>query len=216
MGVSLITIQQGEPVVAEEELFFLGTASAGDPRAPRRLVWPTAVSPLLAPIVYAIGADATPLNPGRTLNLDVEVLPHPRVEVVETLGTTRSVRFERGVSDVVVTEIWEAKGGASMPTSFFRLLYEYVRNAHLIAAAGPYVIWEPRDRSEKTYEVALLSLTAGGSDGESRFDIADVRADPRTPPADKELDDALTALSPQLTGLVTQEVRLRMLILGEA
>lgn len=214
MSTSLITIQQGESVVAEEELFFLGTASAGDPRAPRRLVWPSAVSPLLAPLVYALGS--IPLNPSRTLNLDTQVLPHPRTAVVETLGATRTVRFERTLADVVVTEIWEAKAGASMTTAFFRLLYEYLVNARSIPAGGPFITWEPRDRSERIYAVALVSLSAGGSgdDDESRFDVADVRADPRTETV--ELDRVLDALSATPTGLVTTEVRLRMQILGEA
>jgi hypothetical protein len=223
MGTSLITVQQGDEISASQSLFFLGTGSAGDPRSPRRLVWPSAVSPLLAPLVYAIGSGNWVLNPSKTLNLDSEPLPHPHTAVVETLGVTRAVRFERGLGDVVVTEIWEAGAGASMPTSFFRLLYEYLRNAALIPADGPPIVWEPRDRSEKTYEVALLSLSAGGAsatggagggDDESRFDVADVRADPRT--TGKTADDALSSLSTTPTGLVTTEVRLRMLILGEA
>lgn len=216
MSTSLITIQQGVPVEAvtlESELFFLGTASAGDPRAPRRLVWPAALTPLLAPLVYALGA--TPLNPTRTLNLDTQVLPHPRTQVVETLGATRSVRFERALADVVVTEIWGAEAGASMTSAFFRLLYEYLRNSALIPAGGPFIAWEPRDRSTRSYAVALLSLSAGssGEDDEARFDVADLRADPGT--GAKELDDALRSLSATETGLVTTEVRLRFQILGE-
>src|SRR5689334_10982490 len=162
MGTSLLTIQQGTPVTASSTLTFLGTGSAGDPAAARRLVWPTGVSPLLAPLVYAVASNGVVLNPSRLLNFDAVPLPHPRTQVVETLGTTRSVRFERALADVVVTEIWEAKGGASMPTSLFRLLYEYLANAALIPADGPYIVWEPRDRTTARYSVALLSLGVGG------------------------------------------------------
>lgn len=213
MGTSLITIQQGDPIVVEAALFFLGTGSEGDPAAARRLVFPSSVSPLLAPIVYAVGPNAIPLNPSRLLNFDKEPLPHPRTATVETLGSTVAVRFERSLVDVVVTEIWQAGQGASMPSSLFRLLYEYIRNAALIPAGGPYVQWEPRDRSEKTYNVVLLSLSAGSSEDEQRFDIADVRADPRT--TGKTLDDALTTLSPLPTGLITTDVTLRFKILSE-
>lgn len=213
MGTSLLTIQQGESVVVEAELFFLGTGSAGDPASPRRMVWPSAVSPLLAPLVYSVDSSGITLNPTRTLNFDTQVLPHPRTQVVETLGTSRVVRFERGVSDVVVTEVWDPAAGASMPTSLLRLFYEYLRNGALLPAAGPFITWEPRDRSERVYEVALVSLSAGGTDEETRFDIADVRADPLT--SAKVFDDALRSLSPTPTGLVTTEVQLRFLVLGE-
>lgn len=213
MGSSLIVIQQGEPVVAEQQLVFIGTGSAGDPAAPRRLVWPSSVSPLLAPVVYSLGASGVVFNPSRTLNFDTDGLPHPRTAAVETLGTTRVVRFERSLADVVVTEIWEAKGGASMTSALFRLLYEYLRNAALIPAEGPQIRWEPRDRSTRIYEVVLLSLSAGGSDDATRFDIADLRADPLT--ASKVYDDALAQLSPLPTGLVLTDVQLQFKLHAE-
>lgn len=213
MGTTLITIQQGDPIIVETELFFLGIGSEGTPGAARRLVWPTAVSPLLAPIVYAVGANAVPLNPSRLLNFDKTPLPHPRTSTVETLGSTLAVRFERSDEDVVVTEVWGSEPGASMPTSLFRLLYEYLVNAALLPAGGPYVQWEPRDRTEAVYDVVLLSLSVGGQgdNDEQRFDIADVRPRDAT-----EIDHALSRLNVLPTGLLTADVTLRFKIVGEA
>lgn len=212
MGVTLITIQQGDSIVAEQPLVFLGTGSVGDPGAARRLVWPSGVSPLLAPIVYQVDSSGVTLNPARTLNLDKAVLPHPRTAAVQTLGTTQVVRFERTIEDVIVTEVWPAEAGSSMPSSLFRLLYEYLANAALIGADDDPITWEPRDRSDKVYAVELLSLSAGGEDDETRFDLVDAR---ERPPAGTVLDDALASLSPLPTGLITTEVRLRFRIVAE-
>lgn len=209
MGDTLIIIQQGAPTVVSSTLTFLGTGSAGDPTACRRLVFPASVSALLAPITYSVGPNGQCFNPTRTLNLDNAVLPHPRTAAVETLSTTKVVRFERGIDDVIVTETWQ--GG--MPTSFFRLLYEYLINAGLIPNVGPdFIQWEPKDRSTKVYNVALLSLSVGGGDGETRFDVADIRADLGVV---GQFDNALTTLNTTPTGLIDVEVELRMKIIGE-
>lgn len=208
MGETLIIIQQGVPVVVEDALTFLGTGSEGDPAACRRLVWPASVSPLLPPLTYTIGLTGQCFNPMRTLNLDNKVLPHPRTAVVETLNTTRVIRYERGDDDVVVTETWN--GG--MTTALFRLFYDYLINASLLSATGPFIQWEPRDRSTRTYDVTLLSLTVGAGEGEARFDVADIRGDSGQVGT---FDNALSNLSPLPTGLIDVEVELRMKIIGE-
>lgn len=223
MGETLIIIQLGDPLVVEDVTTYLGTGTAGDPSACRRLVFPSGIvdgagDPVaLAPIVYAIRASGGKcLNPTRTLNLDNFVLPHPITQPVKTLGSTRVVRFENGTEDVIVTEIWSASAGASMTTAFFRLLYEYLLNARFIPGGGPsYVQWEPRDRSEETYNVELLSLTAGNGGDEERFDLADIRGGDVLAAA-PDFDNVFTRVSPTPTGLVDVEVRLRMRIVGLA
>lgn len=214
MGETLILIQQGDPEVVAQAVTFLGTASAGDPTACRRLVFPSSVTPLLAPIVYSVGVAGDCLNPTTTFNLDNEVLPHPITSTVRTLGTTRSVRFEENLDDVIVTEVWEPEAGASMPTSFFRLLYEYLINASLVdPVTGPFIQWEPRDRTDKIYDVEILSLSVGGGSGEERFNVRDIR---ESVGATLTLDGALSTLSPTPTGLIDEPVTLRMKIIAEA
>lgn len=210
MAESIYPIQLGVPVVAAAPITFLGTGSAGELGACRRLVYPTAESSLLAPIIYQWSAFAHCLNPTRTLNLDNTALVHPSTKVVKTLGTSKVLRQEETLSDVIVTEIWEAKGGISMPTFFYRLLYEYLINPPAFVLTGAnYIVWEPRDRTEKQYNVELLSLTAGPGDGESQHDVRDIRTE------SGQYDDALTLANTQPTGVIDKEVRLRMRIVSE-
>ena len=210
MGTTIIVIQQGAAVVAEEEVTFLGIGSAGDPEACRRLVFPANVSPLLAPIVYAIGASCA--NPDRTLNLDNAVLPHPITESVKTLGTTKVVRFENLDEDVIVSEIWEAdETNQRLTTALFRMFYEYLINAKLVDSTGPdFITWEPRDRTTRIYNVELLSLDVGGGGPEERFDVVDLRD-----PGGDEIQTGTDPLNLTPTGVVDREMRLRMRIISE-
>lgn len=210
MGTTLIVIQQGAAVVAEEEVTFLGIGSAGDPTACRRLVFPANISPLLAPIVYAIGASCA--NPDRTFNLDNSVLPHPITEKVRTLGTTKVVRFEEQDEDVIVTEVWEGSDtDLRMTSALFRMFYEYLINAKLVPSIGPdFITWEPRDRTDRIYNVELLSLEVGGGGGEQRFDVVDLRD-----PGGSEIQTATDPINLTPTGLIDREVRLRMRIISE-
>jgi len=214
VGETLIAIQQGDPVVVAETVTFLGAGSAGDPGACRRLVFPSSITPLLAPIVYSVGVNGNCLNPTSTFNLDNAVLPHPITGTVQTLGTTKAIRFESTLEDVVVTEEWEPEAGASMPTSLFRLFYEYLINGSLVDSVdGPFIQWEPRDRTDKIYNVEILSLSVGGGSGEEQFNVRDIR---EAAGATLTLDGALSTLSPTPTGLIDEVVRLRMKIVSEA
>jgi len=210
MGDSFIVIQQGVPVVAEDAIFFLGAGSTGDPAACRRLVFPSNISPLLAPIVYQMTDLGICLNPTRTLNLDNVVLPHPRTTVVRTIGGTRVIRTDDAVGDVVITEIWESQGGSSMPTFFFRLFYEYLINAPPFDPTQiDFITWEPRDRSDRIYSVDLLSLSVGG-EGESRFDLSDILGR-----GGDEIANGTDFLNVISSGLVDRDVSLRFRIIAD-
>ena len=210
MGETLIVIQGAAAVVAEDEVVFLGIGSAGDPDACRRLVFPASVTPLLPPIVYSIANVCR--NPDRTFNLDNAVLPHPITEAVRTLGSTRVIRFEEQEEDVIVTEQWVgSQRQLAMTTALWRQFYEYLINAKLIPSIGPdFIQWEPRDRTDRIYNVELLSLSVGGGEGERRFDVVDLKDD-----GGGEIQNALDSLSPVPTGAIDREVELRMRILSE-
>lgn len=203
---NIATIQQGTPTTATAAITFLGIGSAGDPSACRRLVHPDS---LLAPIVYSVGGEC--FNPERTINLDNDVLPHPNTSSVETLGTTRVVRFDRQTQDVIVTEIWPgSQTRAAMSTAFFRMLYEYLNNApQYTIGQTDFIVWEPRDRTTKTYNVELLELRVGGPAGE--FDVADILGANPGGTIKRGLED----LNAVATGLVDREVRLTMRIISE-
>lgn len=217
MTDSLIVYQQGVPIIAEAFPIFIGTGSEGDPGACRRLVFPPALSPLLAPIVYATSSSGVCLNPTRTLNFDKSPLFHPITRTQLTIGSSRDLRFSTSIEDVVVTEVWE--GGneeSSMPSSFFRLLYEYLINSPPFQDGQTnFIVWEPRDRSTTTYNVSILSLTVGGVAGETRFDVVDLR-DPGGLTDGGSIQNAVDGLNTLPTGLIDREVRLRMRIISEA
>ena len=211
MGEVLIIIQQGVPVVAEDEVEFFGVGSAGETTACRRLTFPANVSPLLAPIVYSI--DGKCCNPPRTFNLDNAVLPAPLTSAVRTLGSTRVIRFEEQAEDVIVTEVWPGSDTeAAMTTALWRQFYEYLINAKLIPPTGVlgFIQWEPRDRTDRVYNVELLSVSVGGGQGEQQFDVKDLRQ-----PGGNEISNSLDSVNPVPTGLIDREVRLRMRIISE-
>jgi hypothetical protein len=211
VGESYIIIQQGVPEEDPNVVTFLGTGSAGDKDACRRLVFPSSVSTALAPLVYAISSGGICLNPTRTFNLDNAVLPHPITQAVRTIGSTRTIRFEENIEDVIVTELWEPRGGSSMPTGLFRLFYDYLINSRLIPAQGPYIVWEPRDRTTKKYNVTLLSLSVGEGEDDRRFDVADLRAQQGV--IDNGIDDLIGPDT--VTGLIDRSVRLIMRVISE-
>jgi hypothetical protein len=152
------------------------------------------------------------MNPTRTFNLDNAVLPHPTSNVVKTIGGSRTIRQEETDADVIVTEVWTADSGLSMPTPLFRLFYEYLINGQLIGGTDDKIQWEPRDRTDRIYTVDLLSLSVGGGEGETRFDVTDVRGlDALT----SDFDNALTNWNAVDAGILDREVRLRMRIVAD-
>jgi hypothetical protein len=208
---TILVIQQGESEPSDESLVFLDTGMPGTPGAPRRLVYPD-FEPLLPPVVYAVTADALALNPDRTLGFDLEPLPHPLTAVRQTLASTRIIRFERALEDVVVTEVWLGEGGISMPAAFLRLLYEYLRNP---PPSDQPIVWEPRDRTERRWYVELLSLSVGGgADDEGRFDLVDLR-EPGGLANGGSSANGTETLWATPSGLIDREVRMRMRILAE-
>lgn len=214
MGETLIAIQQGDPVVAEEAVTFIGIGSAGDRGACRRLVYPAALSPLLVPIVYSVAGLCK--NPDRTFNLDNVVLPHPTTRVIKTLGSTRVISFADGDEDVVVTEVWTGSDvRAAMTTALFRMFYEYLINAPPYEPTQTeYIQWEPRDRTDVVYNVELLSLSVGGGEGEARFDVIDFLEDGGINNGG-DFENAMDGLNALPTGIIDREVRLRMRIISE-
>lgn len=212
---TIITIQQGVPEDTTQLVQLLGIGSAGDRAACRRLVMPSSVSPLLIPIVYQVAGVC--LNPDDTFNMDNEPLTHPATEAVKTIGSTRSVSFDENLEDVIVTEVWQGGGNrASMTTALWRQFKEYLDNQPQFGIGqADFVVWEPRDKTSKTYNVQILSLSVGNGEGERRFNVRDVRMPGSGIAGGGTIDDGLDSVSTADTGLVDQEVRLRMRVVSE-
>lgn len=217
MSFTIYPVQLGVATEVESTLVLLDNGIAGDPSAARRLVFPQTVSPFLAPLVYQIGAAGWTFNPTRTYGFDTVPLVHPITSARRTLAGTRVVRFNEVAADIIITEVWEAPSGLSAPISFFRRLYEYLVNTPTVAATGTdYVIWEPRDRTDRSWYVELLSLEVGsGGEGENRFDAIELR-DRGGITEGGSIANAIDDLAPAGgSGVLDREMRLRFKIVAE-
>lgn len=170
MAVKIFSIKAGSPITAVATTTLIAAGSTGDPTARRRLTHPTGGT--FPPLIYGGG------NPDRTFNFDEgngELLRAPISQIVRTLDSTKLVRFEELTRDVIITELWLADGGLSMPSWFYRKLYEYLLNEPNNSAPVPeWITWEPRDApGGKIFNVQLVRLLVGG---EGAIDFTDVRA----------------------------------------
>ncbi len=179
----------GDPTVAEEEITFVPIQSSGTPNAVRGLSHPNS---LLAPIVYFC-------NPDRTINFDQDVLVAPITKAERMLEGSVVTRFETTENDVVITERWQGEANKfSMPTFFFRQLYEYILNPPPFSVSNQeYIQWSPNDKTTDVYNVILMRLAVGGGQENNQlYDVRDFRPVPGgniASPVDF-LDDATTGL----------------------
>jgi hypothetical protein len=127
----------------------------------RRLVYPTSS---FAPIVYES-------NPDVYTNFDRGPLDkRPRAFATATL-TDNKIMGWLGVSkDVAIEERWMGTAKESrMKLDFFLALKDYYENP---PTNGTYIIWEPRDRTTKRYNIVIeaLTLSLSGSAGSGAGD----------------------------------------------
>jgi len=193
---------QGTPTVVQPTLQLIGIGAAGDPGALRIMGHPDTIN--FPPITYY-------KNPDVTVNIDNELLRAPITTPVTTLNTTQIVRFERGDDDVIITEIWEAARGASMPTFLFRQLYEYLINPpDFDPQAQTYITWQPRDRNTKSYDIQLYEMRVDGGEGAQSFKMREIRL-----PASTNVKHPLETMDVTPTGLVQGDVQVSFRIVQE-
>lgn len=197
---TIYVIQQGQPTVVQPTLQLLGVGSAGDLDAKRILTHPE--NTVFAPIAYWS-------QPDKTFNLDNDILRQPISTVQRTLDSSKLVRFERVLQDIVVVEVWEAQEGgrAAMPTFQFRQFYEYLVNPpEFNPTDQQYIMWEPRNRTDKAYLVELFKLAVGSEE----FVVTDRRTG-----GGSVIQTPLDSLDVTPTGLLDQTVRMSMRIIAE-
>ncbi len=157
MAFRIFEINAGAAVAEAEAITFIELASAGDPNAKSRLIYPTVApaAPAFNPVSYFTNPDQ---RPGFDNN---QIWNTPRNTLVETLDDHVLVSFEQNTKDRIVDEIWTAEGGKlSMPTSFLRELRNYHENAPDPEVEG-FITWQPQNQGTKTYEVQLVFLQVG-------------------------------------------------------
>lgn len=199
----IYTVFQGTPAVAEEEITFVPIQSSGTPAAQRTLTHPNS---LLAPIVYFC-------NPDRTINFDQDVLLSPQTAVERMLVGSLVTRNETEEDDIVITERWSGEANKfSMPTFFFRQLYEYMINPPPFDATNQeYIIWAPNDKTSETYNVIFTRLSVGGgSENNQLFDINDFLAE-----GGSQIATPLDFLDDAVTGMLDRTVQLQFKIVNK-
>ena len=208
MSYRIYQLQQGVAVEVTSTIVLLPSGLSGTRGALRRLVHPDSGN--FPPIVYY-------LNPTRTFNFSTDVLRHPIASVVRTLTSSKTIRFEEVVEDVVVVEQWEIGGGVSMPLFLCHQLYEYSNNPPEFSSVNQqYIIWEPRDETADTYEVEVLGVQVGGG-SPGKYSMKRYLGDggPNDPNNPGPVLSPLDTLDVSPTALIDQVVMVTMRIISK-
>ncbi len=203
-GSKVYEILPGVDDTEDEVITIISSPSAGTPGARRILTHPDGAN--FPPVSYDF-------MPTRTINLDNDVLYVPSTSVIETLGTTLPFRAERGVDDVIVTEIWTGGGkNAAMTSAFARRLYELFINTPALASPEVFITWEPKDRNTYVYNVVILDLRIGGQT--AKLDWNDLR-DRGGIAWGGSIANALDDIDAVATGVVDKTVELDLKIVSK-
>jgi hypothetical protein len=154
MSIRVFEYLAGTPATEEDAIAFVALASAGDPSARSRLVYPGS-PPALNPVTYFT-------NPDRRLGFDNDdVINAPANTLVETADDQVLVSFGHSIVDRIVVERWTVGGSKlSMSAAFYRELRNYHENPPDPEVDG-YLQWSPANQSTKTFEVQLVTLQVG-------------------------------------------------------
>lgn len=155
MGLRVFQYSQGAAVAQASAISFVELASTGDPLAKSTLTYPGATPPF-PPVVYFTNPDMRNGYDNETLML------HPDSSLVKTLSSHVLVSFDRTIVDIQIEEVWTNEGGKlSMPTGMYRELRNYNENRPDPEVDGN-IVWQPANQGTISYEVKIVSLTAGG------------------------------------------------------
>jgi hypothetical protein len=157
MGTRVFQYFPGATVETEAAISHVELASAGDPTAKTRLVYPSIApaAPALNPITYFV-------NPDRRMGFDNDDLPLlPNRSLVMTVDDQVVLSFPKTVVDIVITEKWTVAGGKlSMSSAMMRELRGYHENPPDPDVLG-WITWQPAEQSTRTYQIQMLSLQVG-------------------------------------------------------
>jgi len=136
-------------VVETAELILLPENNGTE--AVRELRYPGNV---LAPLQY-------PDNPDVTENfIDRPLTARPLAKAQMTIEDTHFARWPGYLKDQPVREIWKGSDKvARMSAYFLRRFIEYFFNT----PPSGRITWSPKDISDKTWEIEIISLTVGGA-----------------------------------------------------
>jgi hypothetical protein len=109
-----------------------------------------------SPLVYE-------LNPQIWTGQLDEALTKPLYATTRTLEKTATVQHSKDITDIEVKEIWMGGGNRiAMSLAQFTSIYDMFNNPPNIQDQG-FILWRPRDVSNKVYKVLMTNLTVGGN-----------------------------------------------------
>lgn len=93
--------------------------------------------------------------------------------IQRTLTSSVLVQVPQLDEDIVITEIWSAEGGLATVSDMYLTLLEFWNT---LPALGEHLTWEPRDLSEETFGVQIVSVLIGSTNDaqfrEARVDFS--------------------------------------------
>lgn len=104
-----------------------------------------------------------PYLPRRTINFDFYPVFMPKFNNQVTLSSTVSTRHEGYIQDAEISEVWLADD-ISMNTAFF---YYLKRIYSAIINTGEYLVWYPKDKTDKAFCIQPLKLYAGDENNQA-------------------------------------------------
>lgn len=103
-----------------------------------------------------------PEIPTKTINFDCYPLVNAKFSNQTTLGSTIATKHSHYLEDAEISEIWTADD-LSIKTGFFYYLRDFF-NSQL--ESSEYLIWYPKDKTDKAFAIQPLKLTAGNDENE--------------------------------------------------
>ena len=100
--------------------------------------------------------------PTHTVNIDGDVCFPPEWAHSKTLGGGVDVLWPGYVRDVIVTERW-AEGEVGSVIEHLRMLWYFLSNPP-DPSLNSFVVWTPNYATDRTYNVALISVVAGDAE----------------------------------------------------
>jgi hypothetical protein len=104
-----------------------------------------------------------PELPRECLNFDQYPIFTPLIASQRTLGSNVDTRFERVISDCIISEIWPADD-LSMRTGFYYALMRFFTEP---LAEGDKLVWYPKDRTWRAFNINIISLSCGDATNQS-------------------------------------------------
>jgi len=104
-----------------------------------------------------------PELPRECINFDLYPIVTNTVNTAKTLGSTISTRHQRYIEDCIIVEKWLADDLA-IRTGFYHALLRFYQNA---LNSGEYLIWYPKDKTDKAFIIEILAVFAGDNENQN-------------------------------------------------